>query len=134
MAIKLKWETLSNVRTELESAWKLNPSSKVIFVLLLKDGSHHKKTVRFSEFLKFFWFIYDSTNFHVKGLIVQDTKGKVLYRHRQATGEHEEIPSGGNVYIFDRWTHLTENQKDVHLNILLSQIHDHSESSNKSNG
>jgi len=134
MAIKLNWNVLSDVKSDLEDTWKLKPETKVTFVLLMKDGSHHKKTIKFSEFLKFFWFIYDSTNFHVKGLVVTDTTGKILYRHRQTTGEHEEIPNGGNVHIFDRWNNMTDGQKDAHLNILLSQIYDYTESSRNSNG
>jgi len=131
MAIKLNWNTLSDVKSDLEKTWKLKANSKVVFVLLLKDGTHHKKTIKFADFLKFFWFIYDSTKFHVKGLVVTDTSGKVLYRHRQTNGEHEEIPNGGNVHIFERWATMTDDQKDAHLNILLSQIYDYTEQSSR---
>ena len=134
MAIKLNWQTMSAVKADLEATWKLEPDSKVTFILLLKNGAEHKKIIRFSDFLKFFWYIYDSTKFHVKGLVVTDSTGKVLYRHRQVSGGREEIPNGGNVHIFERWKKLTDQQKDAYLNICLAQIYDHTESSRNSNG
>jgi len=131
MAIKLNWNTLTAVRSDLEETWNLKPDSKITFVLLLKDGSQHKKTIPFQQFLKFFWFIYDEPKFYVKGLVITDNTGKILYRHRQKTGDREEIPHGGNSHIFERWADMSDSERDVHLNILLSQINDYTESDRK---
>lgn len=124
MAIKINWKTLLEVKESLASTKNLTADTSVIFVLLLKDGTHQKKTVKFKDFLKFFWFMYDSTKFHVKGLVVTDLSGNILYRQQQAHVQNT-TPSGGSVHIFTRWKSLTEEQKDAFLNILLAQIYDY---------
>lgn len=124
MAIKVNWKTLLEVKESLATTKNLTADTSVIFVLLLKDGTHQKKTIKFKDFLKFFWFMYDSTKFYVKGLVVTDLSGNILYRQQQAQAQ-TNTPSGGSVHIFTRWKSLNEEQKDAYLDILLAQIYDY---------
>ena len=123
MTIKLNWKTVMEVQADLASTKNLAADSSVIFVLLLKDGTHQKKTVKFKDFLKFFWFMYDSKKFYVRGLVVTDMSGNTLYRQQQTNTKHS-IPTGGNVHLFERWKSLNAEQKDAYLNIVLAQIYD----------
>ena len=125
MAIKINWKSLSEVKEGLIKTKSLTNDTPVVFVLLLKDGTHQKKTIKFQDFFKFFWFMYDSTKISIKGLVVTDTSGNILYRHPQVNSHGEIIPDGGNTYVFERWSTLSELQKDTHLNILLAQINDY---------
>lgn len=124
MAIKVNWKTLLEVKDNLAITKHMTADTSVIFVLLLKDGTHQKKTIKFKDFLKFFWFMYDSTKFYVKGLVVTDLSGNILYRQQQAQTQIN-TPSGGSVHIFTRWKSLNEEQKDAYLDILLAQIYDY---------
>jgi hypothetical protein len=124
MAIKVNWKTLLEIKEELATTKNLTADTSVIFVLLLKDGTHQKKTIKFKDFLKFFWFMYDSTKFYVKGLVVTDLNGNILYRQQQAQIQNA-LPSSGNTHIFTRWNSLNEEQKDAFISILLAQIYDY---------
>lgn len=122
MAIKLNWKSVYAARDHLRDEREVQDDTTLTFVLLFKDGTQRQKAVKFKDFLRFLWFIYDSNKFYATGLVVKDSTGNVLYRHKQSTCETEEIPNGGNPHIIPRWSTLNEEQKEAHLKILLSQI------------
>lgn len=120
MAIKLNWDRVKQLHAELESdGWQKH--DKVVFVLIEKGGKPKKAVVPYSELLKFFWHLIDNDALNVLTFVVQDTEGRVLYRHRQVVG-NEEIPNGGNIDVIAHWAALTADEKDTYITMLVAQI------------
>lgn len=129
MAIKLNWQKIYEVQSSLRDERSFNDDTPLVFVLVMKDDTQQKRTVKFKDFLKFFWFIYDSNRITVKSLVVQDKAGNVLYKHKHTSGGGEEIPQGGKPHLIENWSDLTDLQKETHLKILIAQIQNYEQPS-----
>jgi hypothetical protein len=120
MAIKLNWDRVKQLHADLTSdGWK--DTDKLLFILIEKGGQPKKTTVQFRELYKFFWHLMDDEALKVLTFIVQDSEGKVLYRHRQVVG-NEEVPNGGHGDLISHWAALTEDEKQTYITLLVAQI------------
>ena len=121
MAIKLNWELLHKVHKELkDNGYKDN--TKVIFTLFFINSTPRKVDVPFSEFLQVFWKLSDTDSSKITSLVVQNTDGAVLYRHKRLNKGNEEIPNGGNTDVILNWNGLKENEKSMYMNMLIASI------------
>jgi len=120
MAIKLNWDRVKQLRTDLESeGWK--DQDKLFFILIVKNSKPKKATITFSQLYQFCWDMMEDESIQIVTFIIQDLDGKVLYRHRQVNG-NEEIPNGGNIDVILCWASLTQNEKNMYVAMLVAQI------------
>lgn len=122
MSLKVNWEKLRWVQRELAEYGGLQEDTDITFLMLLADGKSKKNIVKFGDFLNFFWAISENTNLKILTLVVQDSDGRVLYRHKQYNKGNEEIPVGGNSNVVQHWAALTPKEKETYLNMLIAQI------------
>ena len=120
MSIKVDWEKLRMVQYHLTE--NVSDEDEILFTLLIRDGSTKRHVVKFKDFLNFFWSISENTNYNVYTVLVQDTEGRVLYRHKQLTNGNEEIPIGGNESVILHWGALTSKEKDMFVRLTVAQI------------
>ena len=74
--------------------------------------------------LKFLWFIYDHPHLNIKGLVIKNTAGHVLFQHKPTQHSIEVVPSGGNPYIISQWPTMSQKQKDAYIAMIIAQIND----------
>jgi hypothetical protein len=121
MSIKLDWDTLRKKEKELSESANLLADSDIVFIIILSNRTARKSVVKFKDFLNFFWTLSENDELDIATLVVQDTEGRVLYRHKTITAGEEEIPIGGT-NIIAQWSALTQNEKDIYMRLLESQI------------
>lgn len=120
MAIKLNWDRVKQLHADLESdGW--NAGDKLLFILMEKGGKAVKSVVCFKDLMRFCWDMSDNEDWHVLSFLIQDTDGKVLYRHRKIVG-NEEVPIGGNMDLIAHWSALTDDEKQTFITMLAAQI------------
>lgn len=122
MGIKVNWEKLTSIQKRLMETGNLTGDSEVTFTMIMSDKTAKKKVVPFKEFLSFFWTLAEDSGYDVLTLIVQDSEGRIIYRHKTLTAGNEEIPVGGNGHVVSHWNAFNSQEKDVFLDILISQI------------
>jgi hypothetical protein len=122
MSLKIDWEKLRWVQRELAEYGGLTDEAEVIFLMILKNGKSKKTTIKFGEFLNFFWILSENKELNILTLVVQDDEGRVLYRHKQRNKCDEEIPIGGNTNVVQHWAALTSGEKETYLQMLIAQI------------
>ena len=120
MVVRLNWRKISDLRKELSDFFSEEDQFNI--VLILKNGSAKKVSVKLSDLLKFCWAISDSKTYKILTFLIQDQQGRILYRHNQNNGGLEEIPNGGNPAIISHWSTLTGEEKDVYVRLMESQI------------
>lgn len=122
MSIRLDWEKLKKIHSDLTNDKVLKKETDLVFIMVLHDGSVRKSIVKFKDFLNFFWDLADNPNIYISALVVQDKEGRTLYRHKLLTAGMEEIPNGGNINVVLNWVALTAPEKETYLKLLIAQI------------
>jgi hypothetical protein len=120
MAIRLNWDRVKQLHAELTTDGFKN-EDKLTATIIEKGGKPRKVAFQFKDMLAFFWSLIDNETFQVITFIVQDVDGKIIYRHKQMVG-NEEVPNGGNSNVISHWPALTEDERQMYMNILISQI------------
>ena len=121
MNLRVDWEKLTSVHTHLNSL--MPADADINFIMILQNGTVKRATIKFKDFLAFFWNIYDNVNYNIAALIVQDDEGHTLYRHKRLTTGNEEIPMGGHTSVIEHWSALTQQEKDMYVQMTLAQIY-----------
>jgi hypothetical protein len=120
MIMHVNWQKIKKLHADLISqGWK--DEDPLLFIMILRNGSPKKSVVIFRELMSFFWSLTESKKFEIAAMVIQDKEGKILYRHQHLEG-NEEIPLGGNVNVIKNWKSFTDEQKEIYLRILISQI------------
>jgi len=122
MSINVDWEKLRAVHQDLVDNSGLTDETDIIFLVVLNDGKAKKSIVKFRDFMHFFWAISENKDITVITLVAQDKEGRILYRHKQRTVGDEEIPDGGHASVVQSWCALTEQEKNMYLEMLMAQI------------
>lgn len=122
MMIKVDWEKLKQVHQNLIKQEELNDNTDIIFIMITKDGKAKKSIIKFKDFMSFFWLLSENKEFSILTLVIQDKTGRILYRHKQYNTSNEEIPDGGNGVIVQNWNNLTEQNKELFMRLMISQI------------
>lgn len=121
MGLKFNWQRVSEVHKTLRLGG-FTPETKLMFVLVLSDGSTKKQQVLFRDFMDFFWSLSENKKLSAQALFVQDRSGKIIYRHNQVTNGNEEIPTGGNPQIVTGWKNFSKKERDTYLKLMIAQI------------
>lgn len=122
MSINLSWDRIEALHGELKETESVKEDSKLIFYIANGKKEQIKRNILFSNFLSFFWSLYDTPRFNISRLIITDQRGNTLYTHKRNSYTTEIIPTDGNPYVIEHWTELNKNQRDAYLCILISQI------------
>lgn len=122
MSIKIDWEVLTQTHKKLAEGTELEDNSEITFVVVLKDKTVKKIFIPFKEFLSFIWSIANNSHYNIVTLVAQDSKGRILYRHKQLNSSNEEIPVGGDADVLIHWSALTDEEKDMYIRITIAQI------------
>lgn len=120
MSIRIDWEKLRNIHNDLSES--MNAEEEILFTLLMDDGSAKRASVKFKDFMNFFWSLSENSKFSICAIVVQDIDGRILYRHKQVTRGNEEVPIGGNENIILRWPTFTQEEKELLVRITIAQI------------
>lgn len=122
MSINVDWEKLRATYQDLVDSSGLTPEQEIVILMVLTDGKSKKSTIKFKDFMNFFWAISESQDLRILTLVVQDKEGRIIYRHKQRTSGDEEVPDGGHAGVILNWGALTPQEKDTYLSILVAQI------------
>jgi len=120
MSIRIDWSKLKSVHERLKSNTKDN--EEITFIMVLRDHAIKKRVIEFKYFLDFFWKISEDSRQDVINLAVQNSKGHIIYRHKQITTGNEEVPIGGNANIILNWNNFMSDRKNTLVRMTIAQI------------
>lgn len=122
--LNINWRQIQKINANIKDTFDVADNDHIEFNCITqnpKTGIRHviKKKTSYKNFNQIFWELYESPLIIIR-ILVSDKKGTALYRY--GSQNHEVIPSGGLPHIIKNWNKLHPTQKEVWLQITLSQI------------
>lgn len=121
MLKNISWNVIKGEFDRVKTEQSISDDAPITLTIVPKNSEQMTKRVRFKQFLSEMWRLYDS-NREIKSVnVVKNDNNDVLFMYNTSTGVNEVKPSGDSSLITG-WINLTENLKQIHINLLLRQI------------
>lgn len=128
--IQVNWSRLREVYERLQRDHGIDDDTPVIFHYQPVGHKKKKSTMRFGDFMKFFWTLYENTKIHVPSVVVADAAtSRVLYKHKISRTAIEKKPHDNDGNIVASWQHSPKAKRRALLKILDAQIYSHDDES-----
>jgi hypothetical protein len=121
MLKNISWVAIKGEFDRVKDELKITDDAPIALSITPKHGDSVTRRIRFGQFLEAMWRLYDSNREITKVSATQAKDGATFFAYDTPSGVDEKKPSGNNPIILE-WKKLTNNAKDLYLNILLTQI------------
>lgn len=115
--MRLNWAKIISVQKDILD---IQGDQAAIAISIIRNGKTKKYLVQSKDIIVFLWQMTENLN--ANALILQDAAGNILYKHSGINGSNEEVQLVNDSNIIDRWKDLKQQEKDILLNLIISQI------------
>ncbi len=122
MLKNINWGVIRGEFDRAKSELKISDDAPIALNITPKNGDPIVRRIRFGQFLEAMFRLYDSNREIRKVSAAQAKDGATFFAYDTPTGIDENKPTSGNGAVVLEFNKLTQHAKDVHINILLTQI------------
>ena len=122
MLKNINWVVIKGEFERVKGELKISAEEPISLSITLKNGEPIVRRIRFGQFLEAMWRLYDSNREIKKVCAVQAKDGSTFFAYNTPTNVDENKPTSGTGSIILEFTKLTQQAKELHINLLLTQI------------
>lgn len=122
MLKNINWVVIKGEFERVKGELNISAEEPIALSITPKHGETLVRKIRFGQFLEAMWRLYDSNREIKKVCAVQAKDGSTFFAYDTPTNVDEQKPTSGNGAVVLEFNKLTQHAKDLHINLLLTQI------------
>ena len=122
MLKNIKWDIIKGEFERVKGEMSISVEEPISLNITPKHGDTVTRKIRFGQFLEAMWRLYDSDREITKVLATQAKDGSAFFTYATPSSVDERKPISGQGLVVLGFNKLTQQAKELHINLLLTQI------------